>query len=59
MEGAKMGDAEEFLVALGLALLFGVSIVVILKIIEELLKSNQPINEETVRKKLWERGYNV
>ena len=54
-----MGDAEEFLVALGLALLFGVSIVVILKIIEELLKSNQPINEETVRKKLWERGYNV
>lgn len=33
-----MGNVEDFLVALALALLFGVSIVVVLKLIDELIK---------------------
>lgn len=54
-----MGEAEDFLVALGLALLFGVSVVVILKIIEELIKANQPVDQETIQRKLRDEGYNV
>jgi hypothetical protein len=52
-------DAEDFLVAVGIALLVGVSVVVILRIIEELLKENKFVDKETVLRKLREDGYNV
>lgn len=54
-----MGNAEDFLVALGLALLFGVSLIVILNIIEELIEANQPIEQETIRERLREEGYDI
>ena len=51
-----MGEAEDFIAALGLALLLGVSIVVILEIIEELVKANQVISQENVKRRIDERG---
>jgi len=54
-----MGEAEDFLTAIGIALLVGVSIVVILKIIEELLKANKTIDTDTIMDRLREEGYNV
>jgi hypothetical protein len=52
-----MTEEEDFLFAIGLALLFGVSAVVILKIIEELIKSNQQVSAQTISKRLQEQGY--
>ena len=54
-----MSDEEDFLIAIGLALLLGVSIVVILKIIEELIKTNQPLHQDNILKILRRDGYNV
>lgn len=54
-----MGNAEDFLVALALALLLGVSIVAILEIIDELLKAKQPVDQETIRRRLREEGYDI
>jgi hypothetical protein len=54
-----MGDTEDFLAAISLALLLGVSIAVILKIIEELLKSNKSIELDLVKNKLKAKGYEV
>jgi hypothetical protein len=55
----KTGEAEDFLAAVGIALLVGVSVIVILKIFEELLKANKSVDKETVFRKLREAGYNV
>lgn len=53
----NMGEAEDFIAALGLALLLGVSIVVILEIIEELIKANKPASKENIIKKVDERRF--
>ena len=56
---SNTGDAEDFLIAIGIALLVGVSIVVILKIIEELIKANQSVDQDTILRKLREAGYHA
>lgn len=53
-----MTDADDFFGALALAILFGVSIVVIIEILKELTRSNKPLSRENVAKKLQDHGYN-
>jgi len=53
-----MSDTDDFFGALALAVLFGVSIVVILEILKELARGNKPLNRKNVAKKLRDRGYN-
>jgi hypothetical protein len=54
-----MGDIEDFLTAIGIALLVGVSVAVILKIIQELLKANKSVDFDSILGKLREDGYDV
>jgi hypothetical protein len=52
-----MSDIDDFISALALAILFGVSIVVILEILKELSRGNQPANRENISRELRDRGY--
>jgi hypothetical protein len=53
-----MANTDDFFGALALAILFGVSIVVIIEILKELTRSNKPLTQENVANKLRDHGYN-
>jgi hypothetical protein len=53
-----MTEADSLFEALALAILFGVSIVVIVEILKQLTQTNQPITRENIAQKLRDQGYN-
>jgi hypothetical protein len=50
-------EGENFLAAIALALLLGVSVIVVLQIIAELVKTNRPVTRDNVVDRLIKEGH--